>query len=190
MEAIRTQKFLSLDSEEDSKPLALEDCGCQEKSAPREISRRDFLKLGLGALGVVAALEIGGASWLFLQAQGQEERGGGKIVAGAVDDFPPGSVTEFRERAFFLIRDTAGGFLAVYRRCPHLGCTVNWQPDGNGFHCPCHSADFDFYGDCQGPPVPRPLDLFTVIIEENRVTVDMLQPQQRDQFNPAQLIYA
>lgn len=189
MEAIRGQKLLPLNAKGDIAPLSVEDCGCEEKSVPREISRRDFLKLGIGALGVVAALEIGAASWLFLQARGQEERRGSRVVAGVVDDFPPGSVTEFKERAFFLIRAPEGGFLAVYRRCPHLGCTVNWQPDGNGFHCPCHSADFDFYGDCEGPPVPRPLDTFTVIIEENRVMVDMLQPQQRDQFNPAQLTY-
>ncbi|MCL4263451.1 MAG: Rieske (2Fe-2S) protein [Anaerolineae bacterium] len=189
MEAIRNQKLTPLAPQKDSEPLADKGCGCQENSAAKEVSRRTFLKLGLGTLGVIAALEIGAASWLFLQARGQEVQGG-KVLAGSVDDFPPGSVTEFKERAFFLIRDPEGGFLAIYRRCPHLGCTVNWQPDGNSFHCPCHSADFDFYGDCEGPPVPRPLDLFAVTIDESRVLVDMSQPQQRDQFSPAQLIYA
>jgi cytochrome b6-f complex iron-sulfur subunit len=145
----------------------------------------------LGALGTIAALEIGAASWLFLQARGQETKENGKVVAGSVNDFPPGSVTEFKDGAFFLIRAPDGGFLAVYRRCPHLGCTVNWQNGGKGFHCPCHGADFDFYGDCQGPPVPRPLDLFTVMIDDqSRVMVDMSQPQQRDRFNPAQLTFA
>ncbi|MCB8944459.1 MAG: Rieske (2Fe-2S) protein [Ardenticatenaceae bacterium] len=181
MEAIRKQNLTT---------SSAQDCGCTERSLTREISRRDFIKLGLGALSAIAALEIGAASWLFLQARGQEERVGGKMVAGSVEDFPPGSVTEFKKSAFFLIRDAAGGFLAVYRRCPHLGCTVNWQPGGNGFHCPCHSADFDFYGDCQGPPVPRPLDTFAISIDEDRVMVDMSQPQQREQFNPTQLIYA
>lgn len=189
MEAIKEQKLLPLELQGDIKPLAPDDCGCQEKSEPRLISRRDFLKLGVGTLGVIAALEIGAASWLFLQAAGEEEKQSGRIIAGTVTDFPPGSVTEFKERAFFLIRAPEGGFLAVYRRCPHLGCTVNWQPDGNGFHCPCHSADFDFYGDCQGPPVPRPLDTFAITIDESRVLVDMSQPQHRDQFDPAQLTY-
>ncbi|HSJ55420.1 MAG TPA: Rieske (2Fe-2S) protein, partial [Anaerolineae bacterium] len=111
------------------------------------------------------------------------------ITAGAVDDFQPGSVTEFQHERFFLVRAADGGFLAVYNRCTHLGCTVNWVPEQNEFVCPCHAANFDFYGNFEGPPVPRPLDTFPVRFEDNAVRVDTAQLQQRKTFERAQLAY-
>ena len=160
------------------------------------ISRRGFLRLGVGALGTLAILEAGGAGFVFLRARSLGGEYGGLITAGAVDDFQPGSVTEFQHERFFLIRAADGGFLAVYNRCTHLGCTVNWVPAQNEFVCPCHAASFDFYGNFEGPPVPRPLDTFPVQFEAPRpggegdvVRVDTSQLQQRKTFENAQLAY-
>ena len=50
-----------------------------------------------------------------------------------MDSFPPGSVTEFPDGRFFLIRSHDGGFLAVYQRCTHLGCSVTWEADEGRF---------------------------------------------------------
>ena len=161
-------------------------------SAPNEtaVSRRSFLKYGLGALGAAALLELGGASLLYLRPQETAVSFGKVINAGPVDAFPIGSVTEFKNGRFFLIRGEDGGFLAIYRRCPHLGCTVHWQPDENEFHCPCHAATFDVHGDYSNPPVPRPLDTFTITITNEGVMVDTAAIQQREQFEPEQLAYA
>jgi len=156
---------------------------------PAEVSRRGFLKLGVGALGVIAALEVGGASVLFIQSRAQGGRSGGVILAGKVSSFPPGSVTEFPEAGFFLIRAHDGGFLAVHRRCPHLGCAVEWKPGYDLFSCPCHGANFDFYGNFQGPPVPRSLDTFTVLLEDDKVRVDTSRLQMRERYSPEQLVY-
>lgn len=30
--------------------------------------------------------------------------------------------------------------------CPHLGCSVNLNPDGRSFTCPCHAASFERNG--------------------------------------------
>ena len=156
---------------------------------PAEVSRRGFLKLGVGALSVIAALEVGGASVLFIQSRAAAGRSGGVILAGKVSSFPPGSVTEFPEAGFFLIRAHDGGFLAVHRRCPHLGCAVEWKPGYDLFSCPCHGADFDFYGNLQGPPVPRSLDTFAVLLEDEKVRVDTSQLKMRERFSPEQLVY-
>lgn len=157
--------------------------------APGRLSRRGFLRLGVGALGALALVEAGGVGFVFLRARSLEGEYGGLVTAGAIDDFQPGSVTEFEHERFFLIRAPDSGFLAVYNRCTHLGCTVNWVPAQNEFVCPCHAASFDFYGNFEGPPVPRPLDTFPIHFENNVVRVDTAQVQQRKTFEQAQLAY-
>jgi cytochrome b6-f complex iron-sulfur subunit len=154
------------------------------------LSRRSFLKLGMGALGALAAVEIGGAGFMFLRARSQEGELGEVITAGKVDSFPAGSVTEFPGAHFFLVRASDGGFLALHSRCPHLGCIVTWEPEKDQFLCPCHASSFDRYGDFDSPPVPRALDTFAVTVKDGQVLVDTAQLTQRDEFSPDQLAYA
>jgi cytochrome b6-f complex iron-sulfur subunit len=153
-------------------------------------SRRDFLKIGVSALSLVALLEAGGASLLFMKPRSSEEEFGGLVTAGTVGSFPSGSVTEFPDGRFYLVRASDGGFLAVYRRCTHLGCSVNWEPDQNRFFCPCHASSFDIHGEVENPPAPRALDTFAIQIEESQILVDTSRLQNRASFTPEQLAYA
>jgi len=160
-----------------------------EAQGSQELSRRDFMRIGIGALSTLAALEVAGAGLLFLRSRNLEGKFGEVVTAGPVDSFPPGSVTEFPDGHFFLIRSNDGGFLAVHSRCPHLGCTVHWTSEENRFFCPCHASSFDLYGNFESPPVSRPLDAFPVKIEDARVIVDTAKSQRRDHFAPEQLTY-
>lgn len=153
------------------------------------LTRRNFLKMGVGALSALAALEIGGASLLFLKSRSQEGKFGGEFILGEPDAFPNNSVTEYADGNFFLIRTQEGGFLSVYRRCPHLGCTVEWVEAKQRFYCPCHASSFDMHGDFISQPVPRALDTFEVKIEDGQVVVDTSKITQRERFSPDQLIY-
>lgn len=162
----------------------------QKARGPQRLSRRSVLKMGVGALSVLALVEFGSAGALYLQSNAAKGKFGGLVTAGLVEDFPPGSVTEFPQAGFFLVRSPSGGFLAVHNRCTHLGCTVYWSAQDDSFFCPCHAAAFDFYGTHEGPPVPRPLDLLTVEISDGEVRVDTAQLTQRDSFEPVQLVYA
>ena len=65
-----------------------------------ELSRRSFVKMGMGALASLALIEMGGAGFFFLRARSMEGEFGGLITAGAVDSFPTGSVTEFADATF------------------------------------------------------------------------------------------
>lgn len=161
-----------------------------ESQDPQRLSRRNVLKLGVGALSALALLEFGGASVLYLQSESSKGEFGGIVTAGPVEDFPPASVTEFPHARFFLIRTPDGGFLAAHSRCTHLGCTVSWSPQDERFLCPCHAAAFDFYGIHQGPPTPRPLDLFDVQIVDDQVRVDTSKIRQRESFESIQLVHA
>lgn len=155
-----------------------------------QLSRRNFLRMGIGALSALALLEVGGASLLFMKPRSLEGEFGGLVKAGPVDSFPSGSVVEFPDGRFFLIRSLEGGFLAVYGRCTHLGCSVNWEPDQNRFFCPCHASSFDLHGDVENPPAPRALDTFPVQITDGQVIVDTGRAQSRDTFTQEQLVYA
>jgi cytochrome b6-f complex iron-sulfur subunit len=161
----------------------------EQPPAEQELTRRNFLKLGLGALSAVAAIELGGVGILFLKARSQEGKFGGKITAGTLEDFPHGSVTEFEDGNFYLIRSQDGGFLSVYRRCPHLGCTVDWVEAKQRFYCPCHASSFDMYGDFVSQPVPRALDSFAITIKDGQVVVDTSQITRREKFSPEQLTF-
>ena len=146
--------------------------------------------MGVSALSLVALLEVGGASLLFMKPRSSEGEFGSLVTAGTVDSFPSGSVTEFPDGRFYLVRASDGGFLAVYRRCTHLGCNVSWKPDQNRFFCPCHASSFDIHGEVENPPAPRALDTFAIQIEAGQVLVDTSRLQNRAGFAPEQLAYA
>lgn len=154
------------------------------------LTRRNFLALGVTALGAAATFELGSAAVLYLRSRSLEGNFGGVVVAGEVDSFPLNSVTEFSENYFFLVRAANGGFLALYRRCPHLGCSVEWEGSKLQFSCPCHGSSFNQVGNFEERPVPRALDLFEVTIKDGRVLVDTSKIQRRDSFSPDQLVYA
>jgi cytochrome b6-f complex iron-sulfur subunit len=158
-----------------------------KESKDPELSRRSFMKLILGFLGVAASIEIGGISLAYLKSRSSENDTGGLVMAGVIDDFSPGSVTAFERDGFFLIRDNEGDFLAVHRRCPHLGCNVIWEPEIEQFVCPCHASNFDEYGDYESAPVPRPLDTIKVKIEDSYVYVDTARVSSRERFDPSQM---
>lgn len=158
----------------------------QEKA---KITRRNFLQSSLKALGALALLELGGAGFLFLRSHTLDGEFGGVITVGAVEEFIPGSVVEYEEGNFFLVRNKEGGFLSIYRRCPHLGCTVKWVADKEKFYCPCHSASFDPNGDFQNQIVSRALDTFPVVIIDGMVKVDTSQVTMREKYSPEEVRY-
>jgi cytochrome b6-f complex iron-sulfur subunit len=153
------------------------------------LSRRDFLKTLWAVLGGMALAETGGIFLAYLQPRLAEGEFGSLITAGKVDDFPPNSVTHLTNARCYIVRLPDGGFLALYHRCTHLGCTVPWDTTAQKFICPCHSSEFDMQGAVKNPPAPRPLDLFAVTIEAGEVKVDTSTPLQRQSYETAQVVY-
>lgn len=56
--------------------------------------------------------------------------------------------------------------MALWRKCPHLGCAVPWVAGSGEFHCPCHGSIYAYNGDRLGGPAPRPMDYMAVSISE------------------------
>lgn len=109
------------------------------------------------------------------------------VVAGPVERFEAGTVTAFPAGKFYLSRMEDGGFLALSRRCTHLGCTVPWVAEEGRFICPCHASSFDIKGEVLSPPAPRALDIHPVRIENGVVKIDTATTVARSGFSPSQV---
>jgi cytochrome b6-f complex iron-sulfur subunit len=155
-----------------------------------QIKRRDFLKLGWGAVAALAMAEMGIIGLRFLSPKTVEGEFGSVITVGNVQDFPPGSVTTFPNGRFHLVRLEDGGLLALYRKCTHLGCAVPWDQAAGQFICPCHASAFETGGTVINPPAPRPLDRFPITIEDGVILVDTGTKIERDRTNPDEIVYA
>lgn len=167
----------------------------EKKSAPVTIekSRRSFLNRIWIILGIAAFVEL---LWVIgaylLPRKGRPQTNGDfgtEISVGKVNRFQNGSVTAFPRGQFYLVRLESGGFIAVSRRCTHLGCTVPWVEKEKKFICPCHASIYSLAGDVVRSPAPRALDLFKVRIENDTIFVDTITPIRRSAFKEEQVVY-
>jgi cytochrome b6-f complex iron-sulfur subunit len=159
-----------------------------DPSAPR----RSFLTKLWIFLGVVAILEIIGLVIAFLRPRKPRSENidaEALVIAGPVDNFAYDSVTAFVRGQFYLSRFADGGFLALSRKCTHLGCTVPWVASEKAFACPCHSSVFDIKGAVISSPASRPLDIHPIIIENRIIKVDTSKRLKRSEFNVKQVTY-
>jgi cytochrome b6-f complex iron-sulfur subunit len=60
-----------------------------------------------------------------------------------------------------------GRLFVIFARCTHLGCTPDWLPQQNMFHCPCHGSEYDPEGVNFAGPAPRPMDRCHVTMQAN-----------------------
>ncbi|MBW2192371.1 MAG: ubiquinol-cytochrome c reductase iron-sulfur subunit [Deltaproteobacteria bacterium] len=160
---------------------------------PIKASRRSFLNALWIALGIVALVEFIGLVTAYLLPRKKKAKAGdfGTLIeVGPVETFAIDSVTAFVRGRFYLARLEDGGFLALSRKCTHLGCTVPWLAKEKKFACPCHSSAFDIRGEVISSPAPRALDLYRVFIENNIVKVDTGKQIKRSEYRDEQVTYS
>jgi cytochrome b6-f complex iron-sulfur subunit len=171
------------------------------EASPEEagVSRRQFFNRALTATfgSFVAILGIELLAFMWPRLKGGF---GASIDAGSVTDLiaatrtPDGGVVPAfipEARAYVVPVDdsnlsdqfegksvAAGGLMALYQRCVHLGCRVPWCATAQGFECPCHGSKYDYIGEYFGGPAPRNLDRFVVEVIDSRFVIhtgDILQ---------------
>jgi len=64
------------------------------------------------------------------------------------------------------------GVVALYQKCPHLGCRVPNCVSSQWFECPCHGSQYNRVGEKRGGPAPRGMDRFAVSVDGGILTVD------------------
>lgn len=64
------------------------------------------------------------------------------------------------------------GIVALYQKCPHLGCRVPECKSSQWFECPCHGSQYSRVGEKKGGPAPRGMDRFGVAVTNGNVVID------------------
>lgn len=64
------------------------------------------------------------------------------------------------------------GVVALYQKCPHLGCRVPECKSSQWFECPCHGSQFNRVGEKKAGPAPRGMDRFGVEVSNGDVIVN------------------
>jgi cytochrome b6-f complex iron-sulfur subunit len=63
--------------------------------------------------------------------------------------------------------------LALYRKCPHLGCQIPQLCDASKwFECLCHGSKYTVLGEKRDGPAPRGMDRFNLEVVNGRYVVD------------------
>lgn len=152
------------------------------------VSRRRVLQAGfwVGVGATVAATAAAGLDFIY-------PRGisgfGGSVSVGAADVPAPGDKRQIPVGRFWLVNLTeeqgGPGLLALWWKCPHLGCTVPWRPGfvwpdpttgapkQGWFRCPCHGSTYTDAGVRVFGPAPRSMDTMDLSVgSDGRVSVN------------------
>jgi cytochrome b6-f complex iron-sulfur subunit len=161
------------------------------------VSRRQFFNRATVTL-MSAGLGGFGAAVLGFLWKGAEGGFGSTINAGKVDDIIAGIrsnngflylpearawVTEYPKESLAkaeaiyasqapVFAGMSSGIVALYQKCPHLGCRVPTCATSQWFECPCHGSQFNRVGEKKGGPAPRGMDRFAVSINNGSVVID------------------
>ena len=164
----------------------------QTLGSRKEDTRRSFLSKLWIFLGFVALAEFIAVAVAYLRpgkSKALQDSNDAVIIGGPINKFSPNSVSAFVRGRFYLARLEDGGFLALSRKCTHLGCTLPWVEKEKKFVCPCHASAFDISGNVINAPAPRALDIYAVNIENDIVKVDTAKRTKRSEFKTEQVTY-
>lgn len=159
------------------------------------VTRRQFLNRSVVVLFVVGIATFGTAIIGFLWPAGSSGFGS-KIKMGKVTDL----LAEIRANNGFLYKPEArawitaypptalpkaetiysppeltgmeAGLIALYQKCPHLGCRVPSCNSSQWFECPCHGSQYNQVGEKKGGPAPRGMDRFAMEVSGGEFIVN------------------
>lgn len=147
------------------------------------VSRRQFFNRASITL-MSASLGAFGAAVLAFLWRGAEGGFGSKVNAGKINDvinnirandgffyLAEGRawITEYPADALDKARDLypgavlggmEAGVIALYQKCPHLGCRIPECKTSQWFECQCHGSQYNRVGEKKAGPAPRGMDLF------------------------------
>jgi cytochrome b6-f complex iron-sulfur subunit len=161
------------------------------------VSRRQFFNRATVGLMTVSLGGFGASVIAFLW-KGSSGGFGSKVTVGKVDDiviqirankgflYVPQArawVTEYPKEALSkakavysnqttVLAGMEGGLLALYQKCPHLGCRVPTCASSQWFECPCHGSQYNRVGEKKGGPAPRGMDRFGVSTANGVFVID------------------
>lgn len=134
------------------------------------LGRRDFLarlwKWGAALIGAAAVW----TTWDLLRPA-TAAGFGGVVKAVSPELVPEGGVLEIPTARGYLTK-VDGEVVALWWKCPHLGCRVPWCESSGQFECPCHGSVFNRVGEYRAGPSPRGMDRFGVETVDGVLLID------------------
>ncbi len=88
---------------------------------------------------------------------------------------------------------TVADFVALSRRCPHLGCQVHWEPQNTRFFCPCHNGVFDPEGKAtSGPPADagQSLPTYPLRVDNGLLSIEVSIPRSNGDGTESAVVHA
>jgi cytochrome b6-f complex iron-sulfur subunit len=141
------------------------------------LTRRGFVRVAVGGVGVAYAAAIGYPIYRYLNSPVEKSAALAAVHEVALpnaDQIPKGSALMFKfgVRPSLLIHHQDGAWVALTAVCTHMGCTVAYNPVSAQIECHCHGGVYDARTgeNISGPP-PRPLTKFAVKVAPGSVTV-------------------
>jgi cytochrome b6-f complex iron-sulfur subunit len=159
-------------------------------SAPvGEMSRRSFMRrilwVGTGILSIEFLAGTVNFLWPNVRTGlgGKFTLGTAADIAGSQADWTSGQPFAFgKARIFFInvpaakslvdgsnetVADPGAEVLALYRKCPHLGCNIPPLCEASHwFECLCHGSKYNIIGEKRAGPAPRGMDSFEVTLTD------------------------
>jgi cytochrome b6-f complex iron-sulfur subunit len=118
--------------------------------------------IGVGSVSDVQAnIEAGGGFWYVPEGRAWLTSYPASALPEAEAVYPEPVLVGMRE-----------GIVALYQKCPHLGCRVPECPTSQWFECPCHGSQYNRAGEHKAGPAPRGMDRFGVGVDGDNVSVD------------------
>jgi cytochrome b6-f complex iron-sulfur subunit len=160
------------------------------------VSRRQFFNrsivtlfgVGLGGFGAAAGIgflwpsSVGGFGSVIkvgkisdIKAKITEGNGFAYYPEGRmwITEYPSESLE--KARAVYGPDELSGmeaGIVALYQKCPHLGCRVPQCVSSQWFECPCHGSQYNQVGEKKGGPAPRGMSRFPMVVSGGQLTVN------------------
>ncbi len=176
------------------------------------VSRRKVMLIGFwGAMG---AMMLGIVTTILNSLYPRNVAGfGGTVYVGTVDQLKSATGQKLHNldaKAWIVLLTgeqvrrnpgaQEGSVIALYHKCPHLGCTVPWRADfsredprsqetyGGWFNCPCHGSTYSDAGVLVFGPAPRSMDTMELSIVDGKMTISTGKIRLGDENNATRAI--
>ena len=163
-----------------------------------EISRRGFMRRMLGVGTGLLSLQFIGGTIAFLWPNVTEGLGAqitlgtAETINTAAPQWAEGLPYVYNQANLFFVNVPAGQarvegeglvttpipdpgdeVVALWRKCPHLGCQVPQLCEASQwFECLCHGSQYTILGQHRDGPAPRGLDSFPVSVVDGAYVID------------------
>ena len=127
-------------------------------------NRRDFIKKGLGILGVAVVAFKSRLVWAKKLAVPLDKVPALKKVGGWVK-------VKLAGEEILLVRDGPKSVKGLHSKCTHQNCPLEYNAKSAKLDCTCHGSSFDLNGKVLKGPAAKNLKSYPIAVEGERLVI-------------------